>query len=290
MTLLSLAGSSIERNGTMVPLGARPGAGTKWYPEDHRRQFGATVTLDRGPRRNAINAQMMRELIDVAHGFAADEQTRAVIVRGEGTDFSVGADLAQSSSSPAEPASLVMRRRAAELGASLMRALQEIHQPTICAVQGVATGAGACIATACDFRIGAENARVGYGEVKVGINLMWNAAPVCVHLIGPARAKRMIMTGKLFDAETLERWGFLDEVVPLADLDACAMAWAEEYAALPPMAVQMIKRSINQVSGALDRAIMHMDADQWLLTSTSEDYKEAVGAFFEKRRPTFKGN
>jgi enoyl-CoA hydratase/carnithine racemase len=249
----------------------------------------ATVTLDRAARRNAINAQMMRELIAVAEGFAADEETRAVIVRAEGSDFSVGADLTQTPSAIG-PASLLMRRRAAELGASLMRALQEIHQPTICAVQGVATGAGACIATACDFRIGADNARVGYGEVKLGINLMWNAAPVCVHLVGPARAKQMIMTGKLFDAATLERWGFLDEVVALSDLDARALAWAGEYAALPPMAVQMIKRGINQVAGALDRAIMHMDADQWLLATMSGDYREAVSAFFEKRPPKFTGN
>ncbi len=249
----------------------------------------ATVTLNRAERRNAINADMMRELIRISEDFAADEQTRVVIFRAEGGDFSVGADLAQPPSTIG-PASLLMRRRAAELGATLMRSLQEIHQPTICAVKGVATGAGACIASACDFRVGADTTRLGYGEVKLGINLMWNAAPICVHLVGPARAKRMIMTGKLFEADTLERWGFLDEVAPLADLDARALAWAEEYAALPPMAVQMIKRGINQVTGALDRAVMHMDGDQWLLASMSDDYREAVSAFFEKRPPTFTGN
>jgi enoyl-CoA hydratase/carnithine racemase len=108
--------------------------------------------------------------------------------------------------------------------------------------------------------------------------------------VGPARAKRMIMTGKLFDAVTLERWGFLDEVAPLADLDVRALAWAQEYAALPPMAVQMIKRSVDQVAGALDRAIMHMDADQWLLATMSNDYREAVAAFFDKRPPKFTGD
>jgi len=249
----------------------------------------ATVTLNRPERRNAINADMMRELIRISGEFAADEQTRVVIIRAEGDDFSVGADLKQPPSSIG-PASMIMRRRATELGAALMRALQDIHQPTICAVKGVATGAGACIASACDFRIGADTSRLGYGEVKLGINLMWNAAPICVHLVGPARAKRMIMTGRLFDAATLERWGFLDEIASVADLDARALVWAEEYAALPPMAVQMIKRSINQLAGALDRAVMHMDGDQWLLASMSDDYREAVTAFFEKRPPTFTGN
>jgi enoyl-CoA hydratase/carnithine racemase len=249
----------------------------------------ATVTLNRADRRNAINALMMRELIRVSQEFAADEQSRVVVFRAEGADFSVGADLAQTPSSIG-PASMLMRRRGAELGATLMRVMQEIHQPTICAVKGVATGAGACVASACDFRVGADTSRVGYGEVKLGINLMWNAAPICVHLVGPSRAKQMIMTGKLFDAATLERWGFLDEVTTVGELDARALAWAAEYAALPPMAVQMIKRGINQVTGALDKAIMHMDADQWLLASMSEDYREAVTAFFEKRKPTFTGN
>ncbi len=257
--------------------------------EVRREGAVATVTLNRAERRNAITGEMMRRLIAVSQEFAADEATRVVIFRAEGRDFSVGADLSQMPSAIG-PASLLMRRRAADLGATLMRALQEIHQPTICAVKGVATGAGACIASACDFRIGAEDTRLGYGEVKLGINLMWNAVPLCVHLVGPARAKRMIMTGQLFDAATLERWGYLDEMTPIETLDARALEWAQQYAALPPMAVQMIKRSINHVAGALDRAVMHMDGDQWLLASQSEDYREAVAAFFEKRPPTFTGN
>jgi enoyl-CoA hydratase/carnithine racemase len=250
----------------------------------------ATVSINCAERRNAITNEMMEALAAIANDFAKDERTRAVIFRGEGSDFSVGADLNQPRFQGQASASLLMRRRAAELGATLMRAIQEIHQPTICAVQGIATGAGACIASACDFRIGAGDARVGYGEVKLGINLMWNALPVCVHLIGPARAKQMIMTGKLFDAVTLERWGFFDALAPAPQLSAMARDWAETYAALSPLAVQMIKRSINQVSGALDRAVMHMDADQWLLASQSDDFREGVAAFFERREPDFKGN
>jgi enoyl-CoA hydratase/carnithine racemase len=250
----------------------------------------ALVTIRRAQRRNAVTPAMMQELIDASRAFAADEQTRAVILRAEGHDFSVGADLAERSPRDAPPPSLLMRRRGAELGAALMHAIEEIHQPTICAVQGVATGAGACIASACDFRVAADDARIGYGEVKLGINLMWNALPLCVRLVGAARAKRMIMSGALFDAATLERWGWLDEVVSRAELDAAARRWADEYAALPPLAVQMIKRSVNHVAGALDRAVMHMDADQWLLASQSEDFREAVAAFFAKRKPVFSGN
>jgi enoyl-CoA hydratase/carnithine racemase len=248
----------------------------------------ATVTINRPEKRNAITNEMMEDIERIARDFAKDEQTRAIVVRAEGRDFSVGADLSQPRFQ-GDPQSMLIRRRQLQLGSLMMRALREIHQPTICAVQGVATGGAACIATACDFRIAAADARMGYGEVKMGINLMWNAVPVCVALVGPARAKRMIMSGKLFEATTLLGWGFLDEIVPRENLDATARAWAEEYAALPPIAVQMIKRSINQVSGALDQAIMHMDADQWLLATHTSDFREAVSAFFEKRKPTFKG-
>ncbi|MBI1186881.1 MAG: enoyl-CoA hydratase/isomerase family protein [Alphaproteobacteria bacterium] len=250
----------------------------------------AFVTLARAEKRNAVTTEMMQDLDAACRAFAADEQTRAIIFRAEGKDFSVGADLNQPRFQSAETPSLLMRRRTTELGAALMRSIQEIHQPTICAIQGVATGAGACITSACDFRIAADNARIGYGEVKLGINLMWHAVPICLHLVGPARAKQMIMSGDLFDAARLERWGFIDEVVALGDLETTARAWADRYARLPPISVQMIKRSINALSGALDRAIMHMDTDQWILSASSDDFKEAVAAFFEKRAPEFKGN
>jgi enoyl-CoA hydratase/carnithine racemase len=207
----------------------------------------ATVTINRPDRRNAITNEMMEDIEQVAKAFAKDEQTRAIIVRAEGRDFSIGADLTQNRFQ-GDPQSIVMRRRGLELGGQMMRALQEIHQPTICAVQGIATGGGACIATACDFRIGAA------------------------------------------DAPTLQSWGFFDEVAPRENLDSAARAMAEEYAALPPIAVQMIKRSINRVAGALDQAIMHADADQWLLAAHSQDFREAVSAFFEKRKPTYTGN
>lgn len=248
----------------------------------------ATLTINRPERRNAITNEMMEEIERVARSFSQDEQTRAIIIRAEGNDFSVGADLSQPRFQ-SDPQSMLMRRRGLEQGGLMMRALQEIHQPTICAIKGVSTGGGACIPTACDFRIAADTTRAGYGEVKMGINLMWNAVPVCVNLIGPARAKRMIMSGKLFEAPTLLEWGFVDEVVPVDKLDETARAWAEEYAALPPIAVQMIKRSINKYTAALDNAIMHMDADQWLLAAHSEDMKEAVSAFFQKRKPSYTG-
>jgi enoyl-CoA hydratase/carnithine racemase len=119
---------------------------------------------------------------------------------------------------------------------------------------------------------------------------MWNALPLAIELVGNARAKRLVMRGDLVDTETLLSWGFVDELVSRDNLDEAARGMANTYSALPPVAVQMIKRSANACAGALSQAIMHADADQWLLSSRTPDFKEGVASFFEKRPPNFTGN
>ena len=258
------------------------------YFQLERKGRVAVVTLDRSERHNAINRAMMQELVGIADAFADDEQTRAVVLRAAGKNFGYGADIDEMSSQQARPSTIMIRRQA-ELGAKLMKSLRDIHQPTVCAVQGISTGGATCIATACDFRIASEDARMGYGEVKLGINLMWHALPVCVQLVGPARAKQLIMSGRLVPARTLVEWGLVDEVCDSDSLDARALQWAQEYAALPPISVQMIKRSINRFAGALDEAVMHADADQWLIGARSEDFREGVRALKEKRSGSYLG-
>jgi enoyl-CoA hydratase/carnithine racemase len=131
---------------------------------------------------------------------------------------------------------------------------------------------------------------VGYPESSLAIPLGWVSLPLCVQLVGPARAKRWLMTGEKLAAGLLQEWGFLDEVVPPDALMERARRMAAAYASRPPVAVQMIKRSVNAVAGASDEAIMHMDSDQVLLAETGGDFKEAVQAFLEKRDPHFKGS
>lgn len=250
----------------------------------------AIITLNRPERRNALTQAMLAEVERIADSLRSAGDLRAVVLRGAGSDFSVGADIGEMEARMAAPLPLAEARRGAQLGARVMRAVMGIDQPTICAFQGVATGGAACIATACDFRIAATGARLGYGEVKIGIPLMWNALGPLVALVGPARAKRLVMTGALVPAETLAAWGLVDEVVAADALEGRALAMAAEFAALPPMAVQMIKRSINAVAHALDAAVLHADADQWLLATQGEDFAEALAAFRDKRAGRFSGN
>ncbi len=245
-----------------------------------------TLMLNRPEAMNALSSGLMEEIEQASREFLNDEETRVVVLRGSGKHFSAGADLKEIRAAR----NMVMQRRDFALGARMIRAITEIQQVTIAAIHGVALGGGACIPTACDFRIASEDAVCGYPEVNLGMNLMWQSLPLCVRLIGPARAKRMIMLGDKEDAQTLLDWGFLDQVVPFLALDQAIDLMASRYAGQPPAATQMIKQSINAVSSGLDQAIMHMDADQNMLTARSEDRAEGMSAFFEKRDPEFKGN
>lgn len=261
------------------------------YLRVEKKGHVAEVTLNRPDKLNALSADLMEEIILAARAFHEDEETRVVIFTGSGNCFSAGVDLTDEKFSQGlVNASNLKKLRFLALGPRMIRAVYEMDQITIAAVNGAAMGGGACIAAACDFRIGAEDCRVGYPEVGLGMNLSWTALPMCVHLIGPARAKQMVILADKVKAQTLLEWGFLDEVVPTSQLLAAARTMAGTYAAQPPIAAQMVKRSVNAIASALDPAIMHMDADQFLLTTQTKDYLEGLTAFLEKREASFKGD
>ena len=250
----------------------------------------AVVTFNRPDKLNALSLDLHEEIQTVARAFNEDAVTRVVIFTGKGKDFSSGADLSDPRKMEQAQDSLLLKLRHSKTGHLTIRSIFEMDQITIAAVNGHALGGGACIASACDFRIGAENCLIGYPEVSLAMNLSWMALPLCVHLIGPARAKRMVILGNKENADTLLKWGFLDEVVPEDQLVNRAMEMAEAYAAQPPIAAQMVKRSVNAISSALDQAIMHMDSDQYLYATSGEDFQEAIQAFIEKRKGIYKGN
>jgi enoyl-CoA hydratase/carnithine racemase len=254
-----------------------------------RRGNVAVVAFDRPGKLNALNRDLMLEITDAATAFHDDVETRVVVFTGKGKHFSAGADLGDPDRAGGSGATRLRQRRKTRAGPEMIRSIFEMQQITIAAINGVALGGGACIATACDFRIGARDSSCGYPEINRGMNLHWVALPLCVHLIGPSRAKRMIALGRNEDAETLLRWGFYDEVVEGDQLMERALAMAEDYARQPPLPAQMIKQSVNAVVSALDRSIMHMDHDQWMLTASTDDFREGVKAFFEKRKPEERG-
>ena len=239
-----------------------------------RQPHIATVTFNRPDRANALNYDHLSEIEHVALSFRDDPDTRVVIFTGAGKHFSSGADLTDPGTAYQGPLSL--RRRRSRIGERAIRALYEIDQITIAAWNGAAMGGGACIATALDFRIGADDCFMQYPEVDIGLNLMWKSLPLITHLVGPARAKRLVAGGERITASTLLDWGVLDDLVESDQLLPRALEMAVHYVNKPPVAVQMIKQSVNRIVSALDQSIMHMDVDQNLFSSTSEDRAKAV--------------
>jgi len=246
----------------------------------------AIVKFNRPENLNTLNRALMKEIEMVTEEFHGDTETRVVIFTGEGKNFCAGADLGEKRA----PLTVLGSLRDLQAGPRMIKKIYDMEQITIAAINGYAFGGGACIAAACDFRIGSENCLCGYPESKLGMNLSWITLPIVVHLIGPTYAKEMVILGKNNHAETLLKWGFISEILPKERLLDRTIEIAKEYAAQPPIAAQMIKRSINHISSALDQSIMHMDRDQYFLTSKTEDFTEGIKAFFQKRPGNFKGN
>ena len=248
----------------------------------------AWVRFNRPDKANALNHPHLTEIEHAALSFREDAETRVVIFAGNGKHFSSGADLTDSGEAYQVP--LVHRRRRMRMGERTIEAILDMDQITISAWQGAAMGGGACIATACDFRIGADNCFAQYPEIDIGLNLMWKSLPLLINLVGPSRAKQMVVGGVRVAAPQLKDWGIIDELVPLAELYPKSLEMAEFYAAKPPIAAQMIKQSTNQIANALNHAIMHMDADQNMFASNTEDRRQAVQAYLNKTKPEFSGN
>ena len=249
-----------------------------------------TVALNRPEKSNALTLPLMSEMIHFCEQLIEDTETRVVIFTGAGKNFSTGMDLSDPATLKQQQGTLLQRMRALEIGPRMIKAVYNIPQITIAAINGKALGGAACIASACDFRMGATDCRVGYPESRLGMNLSWLGLPLCTHLVGPAKAKRMVILGQQEKSADLLQWGFLDERVETDQLMEKTQAMAEQYANMPPMQAQMIKRSVNQIVSALDQAIMHMDKDQFLLAQQSKDFGEGIAAVLQGREPNFKGD
>jgi enoyl-CoA hydratase/carnithine racemase len=244
------------------------------------------VRFNRPARANAVTYELLLELEACAFSLREDAETRVVVFTGEGRHFCSGWDLDDHAMFDGP---LVLARRRMQAGGRAIRALLGIDQITVAAWNGAAMGGGACFATALDFRVGAGDCFMQYPEIDLGVNLTWQSLPLITALVGPARAKRLVAGGGRFHAPILLEWGVLDELVPSGDLMARALAFAADYARKPPIAVQMIKQSVNHIAGALDQGLMHMDADQNLFTRGTLDHHEAEGAYRGKREPEFRG-
>ncbi|MCR9269457.1 MAG: enoyl-CoA hydratase/isomerase family protein [Hyphomonadaceae bacterium] len=249
----------------------------------------ATVTLDRGDGRNALSLKAMQALIDAAAALKADTEIQAVILTSAGA-FTAGADLKDPDRAAIADKTRLEQRQSLKLGPDMCAAWESLEQITIAAIERYCIGGGVALAVACDHRIVAEDAFFRLPEIPLGMNMSWQTNPRTVALIGPSRAKQFTILGERCSAATALEWGLADQVVPVGEARQAAEALAARYAKVPPIALRMTKQAINVAANPLGHATSFMDRDQFAFASTTNDQREAIQAFLEKRDPAFKGD
>ena len=221
----------------------------------------AIISFTRAKSLNALNQSTLKELIDLNRKIQSDTTIKAVIYRAEGIHFSAGADIKEK-----PKASSKIKTWKTNLGKEAIESILKLDQITLASLKGYCLGGAACIATACDFRIASLETTVAYPEIDLGMNLNWLGLPLLLRLIGPARTKKMVISGEAEDATTLFDWGFIDKICETGELDKTTLKFAKKFTSKDTVPAQMIKRSINALTYQNDQAIMHMDYDQFLLT------------------------
>ena len=250
----------------------------------------AVVRFDRGDGINALSPQALRELTETARSFEDDGDTSVVVLTGGAKAFSAGFDLKDPEGRSRRTMDMGALRRHLKLGPRLTAAWHEMEQITIGAIEGFAIGGGVALAVALDFRVMAGNAHLRVPEIGLGMNMSWQSVPRMLHLMGPARTKQaVIVADERISAEQAQQWGLVEEVAAPGQAFDTAMALAEKIARQPPMSVAMTKLTVNRLAHALDDLAAHMDLDQFALASQSEDHREGVAAFIERRKPKFRG-
>ena len=250
----------------------------------------AVVRFDRGDAVNALSPEAMRQLREAALSFEDDLETSVVILAGNAKAFSAGFDLKDGERKAKGALGLGEQRKSMRTGPRMCREWYEMEQVTIAAIEGFCIGGGAALAVALDFRVCGASAHFRIPEVALGLNMSWGSIPRMLQLMGPARTKlAVLLASDRIAAAEAERWGLVERIAPDGQALSEAMRLAERIAAAPPIPVKMTKTTVNRLAGALDDLASHMDLDQFALTTTTEDHKEGVAAFLERRPARFRG-
>lgn len=243
------------------------------------------LTVNRPKSLNALNPATVREIGVCVEAVRQDSSIRCLIITGSGDRaFVAGADI-----SAMVTMGVIEGKVFSAHGLSVMRSLENLPIPVIAAVNGFALGGGTELALACDLIIAADKAQFGQPEINLGIIPGFGGTQRLARRIGLPRARELIYSGDMIDAETAYRCGLANKVVPLADLMTEAKALAQKLATKPPFAIQQAKEAIN---AGIDMGLENgcrLENDAFALSFATEDKKEGMTAFLEKRQAKFTG-
>jgi len=244
----------------------------------------AVLTINRPDKLNALSSKVHAEGVAALDELKHDDEVRVLVITGSGEkSFIAGADIAEFQ----DKTPVTQRNSFNE--PSLFNSIDTFPKPVIAMVNGFCLGGGNELAMACDIRIASENARFSQPEINLGIMCGGGGTQRLPKLVGEGRAMELVLTGDMIDAASAERFGLVNHVYPAADLQAETMSLAEKIAEKAPIALQLSKEAVKFASRSnLDEGLRR-EVDLFAICFSTEDKKEGVAAFLEKRKPDFKG-
>jgi enoyl-CoA hydratase/carnithine racemase len=250
------------------------------------------ITFNRPEKLNAISPDVIAEVKDAFEN-ARKSQTRVVIITGAEMEgkrkaFSVGADLTKTEIDPFSPKPDKIRASSTR-GQEMCNMISEYEKPVIAMVNGLALGGGCETVLACDIVVASEDAEIGLPEIGLGIIPGWGGTQRLPRKVSYSRAKQMILTGERIPAKEAEKIGLVDIVAPPYKLEEVTMELAKKLINKSPVILKLAKRAVNQGLETSLRNGLKIESDAFVECFSTEDVKEGMQAFFEKRQPKFKG-
>jgi methylglutaconyl-CoA hydratase len=247
----------------------------------------ATIILNRPDVRNAISNAMIREIQEALQEIRDQDRLAGVVITGAGKAFSAGADLRELKDSLNR--SVEHSRSASELFKHFLLDIYHFPKPVIAAINGPAIGGGCGLATVCDLLLASRTAVFGYAEVKIGF-IPALVSVFLTRITGEKKARELLLTGRTFTADEAAQMGIVNQVVPPEQLLQSAQEMIELISQNSAQAVSQTKELLSQTAGLSLHGALNVAAAKNTLSRTSPEFEEGVGAFLERRHPTFGNN